>query len=125
MPESVASAFSEPENFETALRAEGFRSLLVASGGRFRARLTRVSLNEMSLSATEERLPRIGFVAVPANMLLVSFATGSEPAPICGGISLRSGELFTAFPGEQFHARISSPSRWGAVRLPMGNLLKY
>src|SRR5262249_14429350 len=64
-------------------------------------------------------------VAVPANMLLVSFATGSEPAPICGGIGLRSGELFTAFPGEHFHARISSPSRCGAVRLPMGHLLKY
>lgn len=125
MPESVTAAFSEPEDFEAALRSEGFRSLLITTHGRLRARFTRVSLNEMSLSAAEERLPRIAFVAVPTNTLLVLFATGTGPAPICGGIGLRSGELFTAFPGMQFHARIGGPSQWGTMRLPVDRLLKY
>ena len=120
MPESVTAAFSEPEDFEVALRSEGFRRLLVTSGGRFRARFTRVSLNRVSLSAAEEKLPRIGFVEVPVNTLLVSFAVGTGPAPICGGIGLRSGELFTACPREQFHARIGGPSQWGTIRLPLG-----
>jgi methylphosphotriester-DNA--protein-cysteine methyltransferase len=125
MPESVTAAFSEPEDFETALRMEGLRSLVITARGRFRARLTRVSLNGMSLSAVEEKLPRIGFIAVPANTLLVSFATGPGPAPICNGVGLRPGELFTVFPGEQFHARISGPTQWGAMRLPVDHLLKY
>ena len=125
MPESIAAAFSEPEDFETALRMEGLRSLLITTRGQFGARFTRVSLNEMSLSAAQENLPRIGFVAVPAKTLLVSFATGTGPAPICGGLGLRSGELFTVFPGEQFHARISGPSQWGAIWLPVESLLKY
>ena len=125
MPESVTAAFSEPEDFEAALRSEGQRSLLITAGGRFRARFTRVSLNAISLSAAEERLPRIGFIAVPTNIMLLSFAIGTGPAPICGGIGLRSGELFTAFPSEQFHARIGGPSQWGAIRLPLDHLLKY
>jgi len=125
MPESVTAAFSEPEDFEAALRSEGFRSLLVTTRDRFRARFTRVSLNAISLSAAEERLPRIGFVAVPTNILLLSFAIGTGPAPICGGIGLHSGELFTASPCEQFHARIGGPSQWGAIRLPLDHLLKY
>src|SRR5215472_2382174 len=125
MPESVTAAFSEPEDFESALRSEGIRSLLVTTGGRFRARLTRVSLNDISLSAAEEKLPRISFVAVPANTLLVSFATGTGAAPSWGGVGLRSGELITGFAGEQFHARIGGPSRWGAIRLPIDHLLEY
>jgi AraC-like DNA-binding protein len=125
MPETVTAAFSEPEDFETALRMEGLRNLLITARGRFRARLTRVSLNGMSLSAAEERLPRIGFIAVPANTMLVSFAAGTGPAPICGSLGLRSGELLTVFSGEQFHARIDGPSQWGAIRLPVDRLLKY
>jgi AraC-like DNA-binding protein len=125
MPESVTAAFSEPEDFETALRSEGFQSLLITTRDRFRARFTRVSLNQITLSAAEERLSRIGFVAVPTNTLLVLFATGIGPAPICGGIGLRSGELLTAFPGEHFHARVGGTAQWGTIRLPVNHLLKY
>ena len=67
MPQSVTSAFSEPEDFYAAMCASGFLSLLVTARGQFRALLTRISLNDISLSAAEEWLPRIAFVAVPAD----------------------------------------------------------
>jgi hypothetical protein len=41
MPRTVTSAFSEPVDFETALRKGGCLSLLVTGRGQFRAQLTR------------------------------------------------------------------------------------
>jgi hypothetical protein len=57
MPQSVTSVFSEAENFEIALREEGFVGLLVTGDGEFRARLTQVALHNLRLSAADEHLP--------------------------------------------------------------------
>jgi len=51
MPGSVTSVFSEPGDFEAALREEGGLGLLVTGRGQFRARLTQVKLHRMRLSA--------------------------------------------------------------------------
>jgi hypothetical protein len=50
MPGSATLVFSEPEDFEAALRAEGCLCLWITGRGQFRARLTRVSLNRLRLS---------------------------------------------------------------------------
>ena len=79
MPGSVTSVFSDAKDFEAALRAEGCLGLLVTGPGQFRARLTQVALHRLRLSAAEEHLPRIAFVAVPAEMILVSLPRGGDP----------------------------------------------
>jgi len=58
MPDSIMSAFSEPDDFGAALCVEGVVALLITASGEFRARLTRVSLEAMQLAAADERLPR-------------------------------------------------------------------
>jgi hypothetical protein len=69
MPGSATLAFSEPEDFETALHAEGCLGLWVTGRGRFRARLTRVALERLRLSTAEEDLSRIAFIAVPQEFM--------------------------------------------------------
>lgn len=69
MPGSVTAVFGEAEDFAAALRAEGVLSLLVTGAGEFRAQLTQIALNQLRLSAAEERLPRIALVAVPADTI--------------------------------------------------------
>jgi len=123
MVDSLTSAFSEPEDFETALHPEGFLSLLLTAPGRFRARLTRIWLHEIGLSAAEEWLPRVSFVAVPADVVLLMFSNASTP--ICGGIEMHTGELITACPGAQFHARIGGGCHWGLIRLSANGLTRY
>jgi AraC-like DNA-binding protein len=125
MPGYVTSTFSEPEDFAAALRAEGFLSLLITARGQFRARLTRVSLNQMLLSAAEEHLPRIGFVEIPSDMVLVLFPIGRATAQVCGGIGMQTGDLLTVGPGEQFHARTDGACHWGIIGLPVSGLIKY
>ena len=117
MPGSVVSAFSQPADFAKALHAEGVRSLVVAVPGQFQARLTQISLDQVHLAAGEEQLPRIAFVVVPADTLIILFPVGAEASPICGGVAARPGELMMLHPTEQLYARTHSASRWATIRL--------
>jgi AraC-like DNA-binding protein len=125
MPRSVTSVFSEPADFEAALRAEGCLGLLVTGSGEFRARLTQVALHRLRLSATEEQLPRTALFAVPADMILVSLARGRASAPIWGGVRLGTDEIMTLGAGQRLHMRTDGPCRWGSIWLPATELVQY
>jgi AraC-like DNA-binding protein len=125
MPSSVSSAFSEPEDFCAAMHVEGCRSFLITGPGEFRARLTQVELNVMRLSAAEEQLSRIAFVAVPADAVMIMFPIGEAIAPACAGLRMKVGELMTLCPGARFHARSDGPSHWGTIRLTADRLDQY
>ena len=125
MPGSVISVFSEPDEFQAALREEGVLNLLVTGHGQFRARLTQVTLHHLRLSAGDERLSRIAFAIVPANTLFVSLPAGERPAPIWDGMEMRVGEMITLGPGQRVHARSDGPCHWGAIRLPAEELAQY
>ena len=113
MPGSRASVFGEAEDFQAALSADGVAGLLVTGRGQFRARLTQVRLYGWRLAAVEEEQPRIAFVAVPADMLLLSLPIGNRSTPIWGGIEIQAGEMVTFGPGQRVHARTDGPCRWG------------
>jgi len=74
--------FRRARGFSGGAAADGVLRLLVTGHGRFRARLTQIALNHMRLSARDEQLSRIAFVAVPADTLLVSLPISDQPAPI-------------------------------------------
>src|SRR3954447_1800457 len=122
---STTSAFSEPEDFDAALRVEGCVSLLITAPGQFQARLTQVSLDVLHLTAVEESLSRIAFVTVPANMTQIVFPIENGNAPIFGGLRMRPGEIMILSPGEQMHARTDGTSHWGAIRISVKPLVKY
>src|SRR5436853_188613 len=56
-------------------------------------------LHRLRLSAGEEELSRIAFVAVPADAVLVALPIGSAPSPVWGGIEMRAEEIITLGPG--------------------------
>jgi len=125
MPGSVTSAFSEPEDFEAALRAEGYRSLLIIGRGRFHARLTQITLPILHLSTTEENLSRIALLSVPADIVQIIFPTAAFPLATFGGIAARSGEILTISPNEQVYARTIGPSETATIWLPVKELARY
>jgi hypothetical protein len=118
MPGSVTSVFSEPDDFQAALREDGVLSLLITGHGQFRARLTQVTLHRWRLWTSEEHLSRIGFVAVPANAILVLLPISSRVASICGGIGMRAGDIMMLGCGLQVQTRTDGPCRWASLRLP-------
>ena len=98
MPASVTSVFSEPDDFQAALREEGVLSVLITGHGEFRARLTQVTLHRWRLWTSEEHLSRIALVSVPANAILVLLPISSRVASICGGIGMRAGDIMMLGP---------------------------
>ena len=125
MPGSRASVFGEAEDFQAALSADGIAGMLYTSHGQFRARLTQVTLDRLRLAAVEEAQSRIGFVAVPAGMVLVSFPIDGGPSPVWSGIETRRSEIITFGPGERLHARTVGPSHWGTIQVPVQQLADY
>jgi len=125
MPGSVISLFSELDEFQAALREDGLLNLLVTGSGQFRARLTQVTLHHLRLSAGDEYLSRIAFVAVPADMLLVTLPLGDRPAPIWDGVEMQLGEMISFGPGQQLHARSDGPCQWGAIQLTVEDFVQY
>jgi len=122
MPGSVTSAYSEAENFQAALRAEGCLCLLVTGAGPFKARLTQIVLHHLRLLAGDEYLPRVALVAVPANMILVALPRGKGPAPIWGG-RLEAGEILTLGAGQRLYMRTDGPCRWVSIWLSAAELV--
>src|SRR5271163_2038735 len=118
MPGSITSAFDEREDFETALRA-GCRGLVVTGRGPFRAQLTLVVLHRLRLSAAEEQLSRIAFVAVPAGMVITAFPIGRGTLPIRGGVRVRPDEIMILPPGEHLHVQTN-----GLYRLSITHKLR-
>jgi AraC-like DNA-binding protein len=125
MPGSLSSVFGEPEDFLAALHEDGVAGLLITGRGRFRARLTRITLLRLRLAAVEEELARTAFVAVPAGAILVSLPNSAGPSPVWGGIATRAGDMITLGPDQRVHARTDGPSRWAAIRMPEQDLVHY
>jgi AraC family ethanolamine operon transcriptional activator len=82
-------------------------------------------LHRLRLSAVEEYLPRIALVAVPADMVLIMLPYGNGPPPIWGGIGMRTSDIMTLGAGQRLHTRTDGPSRWGAISLPVPELVRY
>jgi hypothetical protein len=59
MPGSVTSVFGQSDDFRAAPSADGILSFVVTGLGHFRARLMRVTLHDLRLSAGDEHLSRI------------------------------------------------------------------
>jgi AraC-like DNA-binding protein len=126
MPINITSAFGEPEDFAAALRVEGFVALLVTDRGEFRAQLTQIALRRLHLAAAEEGLARVAFIAVPSDMVRISFPiSGSGAMPVSGGIRLQPGEIMAYAPDEEVHLRTTGAGRWGTILLPTRELARY
>jgi AraC-like DNA-binding protein len=117
--------FGESDDFRDALGGNGVTGYSITGYGQFRARLTRIALHRLCLAAGEEVLPRIAFIVVPANIVLVLLPIGEGPSPIWGGIDMRAGEIVTLGPGQRFHATTGGPCRWGAIQVPDQDLAEY
>jgi AraC-like DNA-binding protein len=121
----VTTVFNEPEDFGASMGRDGCSSLLITAPGRFAARLTQVSLNQMRLTAADEELSRIAFVTPPQGTALILFSVRGAPAPVCGGIPLLEGEIIVVCDGGSFHARTHGSSHWNAIQLPAAELADY
>lgn len=99
------------------MREQGCLSLVVTARAPFCARFTEIRLNSVRLVDVEESVPRIAFITVPDDTLLVAFSRNRWPDWYWNGQEVQGGEFVTLGPGETVHVRTNSAIHWGAIWL--------
>jgi len=122
MPSSSTSTFSEPEEFEAALRRQTDVDLLVTGQGRFRGRLTHVTLQRIQLAAVDETVSRIAFIAIRPTLTLVWWALERRGSQVWCGTPSLADEIVTLGPGSRVHARTHRDCRWAALWISTADL---
>ncbi len=125
MPSCSTSTFSEPEEFEAALRRQTNVDLLVTEQSHFRGRITQVDLHLLHLAVAHETAPRIAFVSMRPDIVLVLWPIGRPASQIWSGAPSLAGELVILGPGDRAHARTQGASRWAALWMSATDLDRY
>ena len=122
---SISATFSEADALQAAMRAIGVLSLATTQKGRFRARFSQVTPDRLRLIAVEESLPRIAFVRVPLDRILVAFTSEKLSCQFWNGMRVHAEHLIVLGAGASAHARTDGPSRWRAICLPKQEFARY
>jgi hypothetical protein len=125
MRNCVLSVMSDQCTLRDALRAEGVVDFAITGEGRCHARLTQVTLGDLRVATIEETLPRIAFVKVPADRILISLPLDRASRLYWGSINARADELVTLNGGAEIYTRTEGPSRWGNIWFSVENFARY
>jgi hypothetical protein len=116
VPSSTVSTFTDPDAYHAAIRhthAEG----IVTGRGQFRAELTLVRLNRVSLHRGEEALPRLTYSAVDPALFLIAFPVHRDQQLYVGGLEMVHGDIFAFRAGTESYNRMAAGCRWGTIFL--------
>jgi AraC-like DNA-binding protein len=116
MPDSSVLRFSEPYEYQKAVRAAA-ADILITSPGLFKAELTRIDLHRLWMQRGRESLPRIAKVANATSRRPILFLTHSRSPLVLGRKELFAGEIMIYAPGSEHYQRSSSEVGWAAMSL--------
>jgi AraC-like DNA-binding protein len=125
MGSSIVATFREADALQAAMRAVGLLRLATTQKGQFRARFRQVMPDRLRLIAVEENLPRIAFVRVPLDRILVAFTPEKLSGQLWNGMRTHAEQLIVLDSGASAHARTDGPSRWRAICLPKQEFAHY
>ena len=116
MPSSRVFAFSDPYEYQAAIRA-GTVEVIPATGGTFKAELTRIDLQQLWLQGVSESLPRLINGPVDSNRAGIEFPVGTDGSTLRHrGIDVARGEIVVD-DLEPTPRRSFGPSGWAAMSL--------
>jgi AraC-like DNA-binding protein len=124
MRSSVTSVFSRPECLLRAMRGSGGLALLATRIVGFRAHLIQITLDRLRLCVAEESTPRIAFIKVPDDQVMILTTIGGS-AQVWAGVVVHSGDVVVLGPGALAHARTDGRCRWAAIWFPRDEFARY
>jgi AraC-like DNA-binding protein len=109
--------FTDPCAYQDALQSAEVEVLLTQRGD-FRAELTRVDLDKLSLQSGRETMPRVGRGAISAERTAIYFLLGTDQAGgVHCGVDFSPGEIVVSAAGSTYHHLTSPGCRWADVSL--------
>jgi len=115
---SKVLSFTDPFHYQTAVRAADLQFFPTARG-EFRAQLTQVCLNRLSMERAHESLPVVCVGAVRPGRKVIGFLTKANPPAIrrCGA-EVTGGDIIVTNT-DLMHRRTEAPCDWGSMSLPL------
>jgi AraC-like DNA-binding protein len=122
MPASTLSVFSEPDDFQAALKEGGWVDFLVTGRGKFLAHLSRIALHRVRLASGDERQSRVAFISIPHRLMRITLPVRPAASLLWGGVGIRPDEIVTHSAGHRTHERTNGPCRWSSLWFLMTDL---
>jgi AraC-like DNA-binding protein len=123
MSERGTQTFGDPEGYAAAF-GDARVNLTIMGGGDFTARLTRLKLQHLEVYWCRESLPRIAYISLPPERVVLSFPIG-RASPLFGGSALRNGNIVLHSRGERMHQRSNGVCQWGMMLFSAKQLANY
>jgi AraC-like DNA-binding protein len=99
--------------------------LLALQPGQFQARLTWMELADLNLLHARETGPRIAYVSLSSERVVITFPTQRNPTLTYDRAPLQIGDIVFHSLGQQLHQRTIGATAWGSIALTPGSLLAY
>ncbi len=121
MPSSAIQTFTDPHEYQSAIRANDVAVVLTGSGP-FQAKLTRMDLHQLWMRSGESSLPYLMRGTWPKNRSIIHFLTGSDPTGYHNnGLELTPGSILINPVGTEFYRR-STGRQCGSMSLSPDDL---
>src|SRR5215468_1020548 len=114
---SAFRTFTDPDAYYAGIRGTHADGVLAARGD-FRAELTTIELDRVSLQHARETLPRTAYSVVDASQFNIAFAADPRQQIYVNGLELVPDAIVVFRAASEGHNRFVSASRWGSVKLP-------
>ncbi len=115
---SKVLSFTDPFSYQANIRAADLE-IIPTARGEFRAELTQVCLNQISMQRARENLPRICTGAVTPHRRVVGFLTrANQPPQKHNGRDVIGGDIIVN-DGNLMHRRTESCCDWGSMSMAL------
>lgn len=125
MSRSTISIWHHVDDFQEALNCLGANNIAITQRGQLRVRMTNFVLDHLRLVTVEENLPRIAFIRIPDNTVLLSFLIGGQTLPVWAGCKISGDEIIVVRGGENLHTRTDGAIHWAAILYPLQEFMRF
>ena len=122
MPSSDVRTYSDPDAYAAAIRATTI-DLTVMGRGRFIGKRTRMDLHRLWMQRVSENMPRVVHSAFVTGRAVVTFPVATGPDLAWRGAELQPRNIIRHTDGENAFQRSSGPAFWGAMSLPVEDMV--
>lgn len=121
MPQITARVFLDPDQLAEAHRGGNGRYKVIGKGS-FRAELTALELEHLTLQCASESLPRVAYHGMAPGRVGILGWLGQEPLPVVRGTQIRAGEIMSLGLDMESYHRTRASIDYAAILLDPGSL---
>jgi AraC-like DNA-binding protein len=122
MPSSAVNTFTDPGEYAAAIRATTI-DLTVTGRGCFTGKRTRIDLHRLWMQRLYENMPRVVHSAFVTGRAIVTFRIHTGSDLLWNGAGVQPSNIIRHVEGENAFQRSPGPVFWGAMSLPVADMV--